>query len=250
MIVSVDDSIADGASIRNYVKESAAAYGIDRKVQFHHSLISADWSTKEQRWTLEIEANGVSTTYVTRFVILSTGYYDYHQAMKADIPGIENFEGKVIHPQFWLEDYDYTGTRMVIIGSGATAVIILPVIAEKTSKVTLLQRSPGYIVAVPKKDSTAKFLRSFLPTWLTYKILRLKFVIIPFLFFQFCRAYPARARRLIRKGTEALLPGRINYDPNFNPTYGPWEQRLCACPDGDFYKAFNNQNVDIVTSRI
>jgi cation diffusion facilitator CzcD-associated flavoprotein CzcO len=245
-----DKSIADGASIREYIKDSAAEYGIDSKVKFHHKFISGDWSTKEQSWKLTIDADGSKETYHARFIIISTGYYDYHEPMEAIIPGLDNFKGKVIHPQFWPEDYDYTGKKMVIIGSGATAVTILPVVAPKTSHVTILQRSPGYIISVPAEDTSAKVLRKLLPTWLAYKILRWKFVVIPFLFFQFCRSFPATAKKLIQKGAVRQLPKRIAYDPNFNPTYNPWEQRLCACPNGDFYKAFHRDNVDIVTSRI
>lgn len=245
-----DRAIADGASIRNYIKDSAAAYKIDGKVKFHHRFLSGDWSTKQQRWTLLIDADGVKTTYRTRFVILSTGYYNYHEPMEANIPGLNNFKGKLIHPQFWPEDYDYSGKKMVIIGSGATAVTILPVVAQNTSHVTLLQRSPGYIVAVPAKDKTAHFLRTLLPTWLAYKILKWKFVVLPFLFFQYCRSFPESAKKLIRGGAEKMLPERIAFDPNFKPTYNPWEQRLCACPDGDFYKAFHTDTVDIVTSCI
>ncbi|KFY79741.1 hypothetical protein V499_01310 [Pseudogymnoascus sp. VKM F-103] len=245
-----DRAIADGASIRDYVKDSAAAYGIDRKVKFHHRFLLADWSTKLQRWILSVDADGLKTAYCARFIILSTGYYDYQEPMEVDIPGLNNFNGKLIHPQFWPEDYDYSGKRMVIIGSGATAVTLLPVVAQKASKVTLLQRSPAYIVAVPAKDKTAQFLCTLLPVWLAYKILRWKFVLVTFIFFRFCHSFPEAAKKLIRGGAEKLLPKRITYDPHFKPAYNPWEQRLCACPDGDFYKAFQQENVDIVTSRI
>jgi cation diffusion facilitator CzcD-associated flavoprotein CzcO len=243
-------AIAEGSAIRNYIKDSAEEHGIDRKIQYQHNFISSDWSTKMQQWTLKVDAAGEETTFTTRFIVLSTGYYDYKEPMKIDIPGLDDFQGRLIHPQFWPQDYDYTGKKMVIIGSGATAVTILPIVAEKTSHVTMLQRSPGYIVPVPAEDATARAIKELFPVWLSYKILRWKFVVIPFLFFQFCRFFPTRAKRLIRKGTEPLLPKRIAFDPNFTPTYNPWEQRLCACPNGDFYKAFQRDNVDIVTSPI
>lgn len=243
-------AIAEGSAIRAYIEDSARESGIDRKIQYRHRLLSGNWSTKEQQWKLEIDANGKASTFRTRFIIMSTGYYDYNKPMSVDIPGLSNFRGELIHPQFWPAEYDYTDKKMIIIGSGATAVTILPIVAHKTSHVTLLQRSPGYIVPVPAEDSFARLIEGILPVWLAYKILRWKFIVIPFLFFQFCRLFPTRAKKMIRRGTEPLLPKRIAYDPNFTPTYNPWEQRLCACPNADFYKAFSRDNVDIVTSRI
>jgi cation diffusion facilitator CzcD-associated flavoprotein CzcO len=245
-----DRAIADGASIRNYIRDSAAVYGIDLKVKFHHRLLSSDWSTKQQRWTLSVDADGVGTKYRARFIIMCTGYYDYHEPMEVEIPGLNNFGGKVIHPQFWPQDYDYSGKTMVIVGSGATAVTLLPAVAERASSVTMLQRSPGYILPVPANDKSAKYLRAWLPAWLAYRILRWKFAIISFLFFQYCRWFPGRAKKLIRQTTEKLLPQKVAFDPNFTPAYNPWEQRLCVCPNGDFYHALHRDNVDVITSRI
>lgn len=243
-------AIADGSSIRNYVKESAEQYGIDRKIQFHHQVLAADWSTDDQRWALSVSADGEKTTYYARFVIFSTGYYDYNEPLQTSIPGIESFKGKVIHPQFWPEDYDYSNKKMIIIGSGATAVTLLPAIAEKAARVTMLQRSPSYVMALPREDQAGNYLRRFLPTWLAFKITRWKFLILPFLFFQFCRAFPNAARKVLRKRTLQSLPKTIPHDPNFNPRYNPWEQRLCVCPDGDFFKALAKGNADIVTDHI
>jgi cation diffusion facilitator CzcD-associated flavoprotein CzcO len=243
-------TIADGTSIRNYVTESAQQYGIDRKIKFHHKLLAANWSTDEQRWALSVDADGEKTTFYARFMLMSTGYYDYNEPLKTTIPGLENFQGKIIHPQFWPEDYDYSNKKMIIIGSGATAVTLLPVVAEKAAQVTMLQRSPTYVLALPREDPLGNFVRRFLPNWLAFKIVRWKFLIVPFIFYIFCRTFPNVARMVIRKRTEGLLPQDILVDPNFNPRYNPWEQRLCVCPDGDFFKALRRGNADIVTGTI
>jgi cation diffusion facilitator CzcD-associated flavoprotein CzcO len=243
-------AIADGTSIRNYIQASAEQYGIDRKILFRHKLLAADWSTEEQRWALTVDADGEETTYYARFIIMGTGYYDYSEPLQTTIPGLEKFKGQVVHPQFWPEDLDYTNKKMIIIGSGATAVTLLPVVAEKAAQVTMLQRSPGYVVALPAEDPAGNLLRRFLPQQLAFKLVRWKFLILPFIFFKFCRAFPNVARNLIRKGTSQLLPKNIPLDPNFDPKYNPWEQRLCLCPDGDFFKALQGGNADIVTDTI
>ena len=242
--------IADGNSIRKYVQECAEHYGIDRKIQFHHKMLAADWSSGEQRWALSVNADGTQTTLYARFIILSTGYYDYNEPLQASIPGLENFRGKVIHPQFWPENYDYSNKKMVIIGSGATAVTLLPVVAEKAARVTMLQRSPSYVLALPSEDSMGNFVHRFLPRWIAFRLVRWKFLILPYLFFQFCRTFPNAARNVIRKRTLTLLPKNIPHDPNFKPKYNPWEQRMCICPDADFYSALKNGNADIVTDTI
>jgi len=244
------NSIADGESVRNYIRESAEKYGIDRKIQFHHRLVAADWSSKQQNWTLAVEAGGEKKLYTARFIILSTGYYDYDEPLNATIPGINKFQGQVIHPQFWPEDLDYAGKNVVIIGSGATAITLLPNLAEKATKVTMLQRSPSYIMALPAVDPAGDFMRKWLPTWMAHTLVRWKFLVLPFLFFKFCRAFPNAGRKVIQANTERHLPPSMPHDPNFKPAYNPWEQRLCICPDGDFFKALQNGNSDIVTDTI
>jgi cation diffusion facilitator CzcD-associated flavoprotein CzcO len=243
-------AIADGTSIRNYVRESAEAYGIDKKIQYHHKLLAADWSSDEQRWAMSVDANGEKKTLFARFIIFSTGYYDYNEPLKTTIPGIESFKGKVIHPQFWPEDYDYSNKKMVIIGSGATAVTLLPIIAEKATRVTMLQRSPTYVMSLPSVDPTGNFVRKFLPNWLAFKIVRWKFLIVPFAFFKFCRAFPNAARKILKFRTQQDLPKDVAHDPTFAPKYNPWEQRLCVCPDGDFFKALHKGNAEVVTDTI
>ncbi|KAE8449321.1 hypothetical protein EG329_008222 [Mollisiaceae sp. DMI_Dod_QoI] len=243
-------AIADGASIKNYITECAELNGIDRKIQFHHKLLAADWSSDEQQWKLSVDTNGGKTDFRARLVIFSTGYYNYDEPLEAMIPGLENFQGTVIHPQFWPEHLDYTGKRMVIIGSGATAITLLPNLVEKAAQVTMLQRSPSYVLALPSVDPTGNFIRKWFPTWIAHTLVRWKFLILPFIFFKFCRAFPNAARRAIRGNTEKELPPNMPFDPHFKPSYGPWEQRLCVCPDGDFFKAFHKGNANIVTDTI
>jgi cation diffusion facilitator CzcD-associated flavoprotein CzcO len=243
-------AIADGESIRNYIRESAEQYGIDKKIQFHHRLEACDWSSAEQQWTLSVNTNGQLINLTSRFMILSTGYYDYHEPMRAIIPGIDDFQGSVVHPQFWPEDLDYTGKKMVIIGSGATAITLLPNLADKAAQVTMLQRSPTYILSLPAIDPSGDWARRWLPKWTADVLLRWKNIVFPFLFFKFCRAFPNVARKVLRRNVEKLLPPSIPHDPNFKPSYGPWEQRLCVCPDGDFFEALRDKNCDVVTSNI
>lgn len=244
-------AIAEGDSIRKYIRESAEEHGIDKKILFHHRLLQANWSSDDQRWSLDVlNAEGENMTFTARFVIFSTGYYDYNQPLQTQIPGLDNFKGQIIHPQFWPEDLDYMDKKVVIIGSGATAVTILPNIAKKATKVTMLQRSPGYILTQPSVDPVGDWLRRWLPESLAFKLVRYKFLIIPFLFFKFCRTFPNAARWVLQKRTSMDIPTEMPLDPNFNPKYGPWEQRLCVCPDGDFFKALKSGKADIVTGNI
>lgn len=248
---SKKNSIADGESIRKYIRDSAEENGIDKQIRFHHKLQSADWSSEDQRWSLQVDADGQRTQFNAKFVIFSTGYYDYDTPLKAQIPGLSNFEGKTIHPQFWPEDLDYAGKNIIIIGSGATAITLLPNLADKAGNVTILQRSPSYIMALPSVDPTGDFVRKYLPTWLAHTIVRWKFLILPFLFFNFCRKFPNAGRQIIRKNTlKNLEKTDVPHDPNFKPSYNPWDQRLCVCPDGDFFKSLERPNTHIVTDTI
>ena len=242
--------IADGDSIRKYICESAAMYGIDRKVQFRHKLVSANWSSDQQAWSLLVDADGEKKYFHTRFVILSTGYYDYDEPLSTTITGIENFKGKIVHPQFWPEDLDYKDQKIVVIGSGSTAVTLIPSLAEKASHVTMLQRSPSYLLARPSVDAFGQLVSKFLPSSMSYRLTRLKFLVLRFLFIKFCGAYPQAARNLIKKATVKELPKDTPHNPHFEPRYNPWEQRLCLCPDGDFFEAMRAGKASVVTDTI
>lgn len=251
-----DRTILDAGSILAYLKECAAQFQIDQKIQYRHRLVEADWSSKSQVWSLVLSyTEGTSSSPRTkvlqsRWLIFATGYYDYEAPLPAIIPGIENFKGRVVHPQFWPEDLDYKDKDVVVIGSGATAVTLLPSIAKEASHVTMLQRTPTYIVSQPEYDTFAKISRKLLPKTLALKLIRWKWVMLPHIFFRFCRAFPSASRKLIQWDAGRQLPDDMPIDPHFNPPYGPWEQRLCLCPSGDFYAAIKSKKASVVTGRI
>ncbi|KAF2097753.1 monooxygenase flavin-binding family protein-like protein [Rhizodiscina lignyota] len=243
-------SIADGPSIIKYLNDTASMFGIDKKIRLRHKLLAANWSSKAQQWTLTVEHDGEKKIYTAGYIIFGTGYYDYENPLPAVIPGIDNFKGEVVHPQFWPENLDYTDKKIVVIGSGATAVTLLPALAQKAAKVTMLQRTPTYVMSLPSVDNTGWLAHKLLPAWLAFQIVRVKFLVIPFLFFRLCRAYPNAAKRIMRRLTKNQLPDNVPWDPHFNPQYNPWEQRLCVCPDGDFYRALQKGRADVVTGHI
>lgn len=251
-----DRTILDAGSILAYLKECAAQFQIDQKIQYRHRLVEADWSSKSQVWSLVLSYTEVASPSPRikilhcRWLIFATGYYDYESPLVATIPGIENFKGTVVHPQFWPENLDYKDKGVVVIGSGATAVTLLPSIAKEASHVTLLQRTPTYIVSQPEYDTFARISRKVLPKPLALKLIRWKWVMLPHIFFRFCRALPTAARKLIQWDARKQLPDDVFIDPHFNPPYGPWEQRLCLCPSGDFYAAIKSKKASVVTSRI
>ncbi|KAG4434546.1 hypothetical protein IFR05_009962 [Cadophora sp. M221] len=248
---SSEKAIADGPAIKKYLIESAEEFGIDKKILYGHKLVSADWSSKRKVWSLDVEIVGgeKSKTVKAGFVLYGSGYYDYEQPLKTIIPGLENFKGTVVHPQFWPDDLDYSNKKIVIIGSGATAVTLLPVLAQKAKSVTMLQRSPTYILSAPATDS-GSWIRNILPAFISHRLVRWKFMWMMFFYFQFCRAFPGLATKQIKEATEKELPSHVKQDPNFKPKYNPWEQRLCVCPDGDFYHALREDNGDVVTDTI
>lgn len=247
---SEQKAIADGASIVKYIKETAAAFGIDKHIQYRHRLISSNWSTDAQSWSLDVDGNGKTKRINTSFLIMATGYYDYKEPLQTTIPGLENFKGRIVHPQFWPEDLDYSNRKMVVVGSGATAITLLPVLAEKAQHVVMLQRSPGYIIAASTVSPLDNFIRAALPSFIAHTLIRWRFLVVSYLFYHFCRAFPNAARKAIRSGTIKQLPESISHDPHFVPNYNPWEQRMCLCPDGDFYKSLQDGTSSIATGRI
>lgn len=248
---SASNAIADGDKIKTYMKESAAMYGIDKKIRYHHKLISADWSTQDQIWNLVVDNDGEKQLFTARFVFLGTGYYDYDTPLETHIPGLERFKGQTIHPQFWPEDLKIKDKKIVVVGSGATAITLIPNLVKLgAEKVTMLQRSPTYIVSLPQVDPFADFFRKWFPVSFAHKVIRLKFLIVPFLFFKFCRAFPGVAKKGLMRRTKTEVPASMPVEPNFAPTYNPWEQRLCICPDGDFYKSLKTGFADVVTDHI
>jgi monooxygenase len=245
-------AIADGSSILSYVRETASEHGIDHRIRFHHRVVRAQWSTEDAHWT--VEAIRTDTQQPVRmtcgFLFLCSGYYRYDEGYTPEFEGTERFSGEIIHPQKWPEDVDHTGKRVVVIGSGATAVTMVPAIAQRAAHVTMLQRSPSYVLSLPAEDPIAKFLRRRAPTKLAYSIVRWKNVLLTLFSFQLSRRRPAVMKALIRKALEKELPTGYDIDTHFKPRYNPWDQRLCIVPDGDLFMAIREGRVSVVTDRI
>lgn len=243
--------IAHGTLILKYLKESAAEAGIDKHIKFNHKVAKMDWSSASSSWNLDIVANGADKIKLrSRFVFLGTGYYNYDEPLQTQIPGLEDFAGPVIHPQFWPTDLDYTGKNVVIIGSGATAVTLLPSMCDKAAHTTMLQRSPTYILALPQKDYLDRALRFLLPGGVARSLIRFKWILSAFLLTTFCTWFPRLARALILKRTARELPKGVAMDPHFTPRYNPWEQRMCLCPGGDFFQCLKTGRASVETGVI
>lgn len=244
-------SIADGPSIRNYVRETAKEHGIDRRIRFGRKLKSAAWSTEESRWTLTVEhvEDGRTEKLGCRFLEMCSGYYNYDQPFEPEIPGIKAFSGTLVRPQFWPEDLDYTGKRVVVIGSGATAMTVVPSMADKAAHVTMVQRSPTYVVSRPDQDRIANTLRKFLPEMLAYRITRFKNTRLQAYMYNRTRTTPDRVRDLLLSGVRKAVGEEVTRR-HFTPTYNPWDQRLCLIPNADLFEAINDGKVDVVTGQI
>jgi monooxygenase len=249
---SSDKSIADGPSILDYIRETASENGIDEKIRFHHRVVRAAWSTEDQRWTVEAERTdtGEMVTLTCGFLFMCSGYYRYDQGYTPEFEGTERFEGRIVHPQFWPEDLAWEGKRVIVIGSGATAVTLVPAMAPKAAHVTMLQRSPTYIVSLPGEDPLAKSLRPRLPEKLVYAIVRWKNVTLTTLSFQLSRRWPKFMKAVFLKGVERHVPAGFDIETHFKPRYNPWQQRVCLVPDGDLFEALGRGDVSIVTDVI
>ncbi len=244
-------ALADGPLIRQYVREAADEYGVVDKIHFQRRVIQAQWSTAEQRWLLDArDENGDIRQYRCRFLHCCAGYYNYAQGYKPDFPGESEFQGSVIHPQHWPEDLDYRDKQVVVIGSGATAVTLVPAMADSAAKVTMLQRSPSYVLSLPATDTIALWLQRHLPTKLAYSLARWKNISFAALFFNVARWRPEWVRRLLRKGVVAEMGTGYPVDTHFKPRYKPWDQRLCFVPDGDLFAAIRSGKAEVVTDTI
>ena len=242
-------SIADGGDIRAYVEETAREFGIDHKIRFRQRVTKAEWSSADARWTVEAETPEGTKGYRARFLYLGSGYYDYDHGYRPEWPGEKSFTGRFVHPQFWPEDLDYAGKKIVVIGSGATAVTLIPSLAETAAHVTMLQRSPSYIVARPSEDRIARGLQRLLPAGAAARTIRFKNVLLGAIFFQRSRKRPEAVRALLLKWVGEQLPGR-DIEKDFSPRYNPWDQRVCLVPDGDLFKAIREDRASVVTGTI
>ena len=245
-------TITDGPSILDYVRETAQEAGIDRRIRFSHRVVRAEWSSEETCWTVEAERvdSGETVRVTCGYLWMCPGYYRYDEGFTPAFEGSERFGGPIVHPQHWPEDLDYVGRRVVVIGSGATAVTLVPAMAEKAAHVTMLQRSPTYIASLPAEDPVARGLHRVLPDKAVYAAVRWKNVLLQTFFYQLSRRRPQAVKRFIRKGVEAALPEGYDVDKHFTPRYDPWDQRMCLVPNGDLFKAIREGKASVATDTI
>ncbi|MCC5995250.1 MAG: NAD(P)/FAD-dependent oxidoreductase [Oceanicaulis sp.] len=241
---------ADGPAIRRYVEDTAREAGIDRHIKFGRRAVSARWDSHTARWTVEADGPDGRETHRARFLMLCSGYYRYDRGYMPEFEGIEDFRGEVIHPQLWREGTDYAGKRVVVIGSGATAVTLVPAMADAAAHVTMLQRSPTYIAARPQRDAIADFLRKALPGRIAYSLTRMKNIGLAMFFFQLSRRWPDYVRKGVLKQIRAELGEDFDVERHFTPRYDPWDQRFCLAPEGDFFQALKSGRASIVTGEI
>ena len=247
-----EKSIADGASILRYIRDTAAADGTDARIRFHHRVVAAAWSTDEARWhvTAERTDTGDHVELTCGFLFSCTGYYRYDHGYLPDFPGMERFSGRIVHPQAWPEDLEVEGARIVVIGSGATAVTLVPALAERGARVTMLQRSPTYVLSLPGRDPAAHLLRRLLPAGVSGPAIRWMKALTTQAFYQASRRWPGVVKRMLRRQLERQLPPGYDVDTHFTPRYDPWDQRVCVVPDGDLFAALADGSATMVTDRI
>ncbi|OUR89347.1 FAD-containing monooxygenase EthA [Gammaproteobacteria bacterium 42_54_T18] len=246
-----EKSIASGGSILNYIKETAADYKLDDHVHYGRKVVSVSWSTPKALWTVttEQEKDGTQEIFTCNYLIGCTGYYNYDAGFTPNFPGVDNYKGQIVHPQKWSSDIDYSNKKVVIIGSGATAVTLIPAMADATSHITMLQRSPTYVATVPEKDIISIQLRKFLPEKLVYKMARTRNVGIQRAVYKLSKHRPKTMRSLLLAVTKRQLGPDFDMK-HFTPTYNPWEERLCAVPNGDLFKVLKEGKASVVTDTI
>ncbi len=245
-------AIADGPSILRYVRETARVYGVDRHIRFNTRVCRASWSSAAGQWTVEAERGPQRerVAFTCNFLYMCSGYYDYASGYKPTWPGMERFGGRIVHPQEWPADLDYADKRVVVIGSGATAVTLVPAMAEAAEQVTMLQRSPTYIVARPSEDAGASWLRDHLPASLAHRAARWKAVLLGMYFYNLARKQPEKVKRAIIGMVSKELGPDYDVATNFTPRYNPWDQRLCLVPDADLFRSMRMGKASVVTGQI
>ncbi|HEX2263588.1 MAG TPA: NAD(P)/FAD-dependent oxidoreductase, partial [Pseudonocardiaceae bacterium] len=245
-------AIVDGDSICRYIRETAREHGMDKHIRFQHRVVRAEWSSEDARWTVDARRTdtGESVVLTCSFLFGCSGYYRYDEGYTPQFPGIDRFTGQVVHPQQWPGDLDYAGKRVVVIGSGATAATLVPAMTDKAAHVTMLQRSPSYVLSLPATDAVADALRRRLPPKVAYPLIRWKNALLATLTFQLSRRAPGVIKALLRKGAAGQLPEGYDVGTHFTPQYNPWDQRLCLVPDGDLFKAIRSGRASVVTDHI
>ena len=244
-------AIADGPAILDYIREVASDHGIDAKVRYRHRVVVASWSTPDTRWTVDVEvgSDGERKQITCAFLWMCSGYYRYEAGYLPDFPGMDRFKGRIVHPQKWTDDIDHRDKKVVVIGSGATAVTLVPAMSDTAEHVTMLQRSPTYMAMRPSKDPFALKMRRRLPLKLAYAVTRWKNVLLGMYFYQMCKRQPEKVKRLLLGGVRQML-GPDHDLSHFTPRYKPWDQRLCLVPDADFFRAIRRGKVSVVTDEI
>ncbi len=245
-------AIADGGSILEYLQQTAKDNEIEQKVRFNHRVLRAEFSTSQARWTLDVHRTDTDeVVHMTcSFLLMCSGYYRYDDGYTPEFQGIERFRGRVVHPQHWTPDIDYGGKRVVVIGSGATAVTLVPALSQTAAHVTMLQRSPSYVISLPARDPIATVLRHVLPESVFSSLMRWKNALITILLFQISRRFPSLVKAMIRRALQRKLPTGYDIDKHFTPSYDPWTQRMCLVPDGDLFEAIGQGRASVVTDQI
>lgn len=246
------EAIAGGEQIREYITRTAQKHRIDKNIRFNIHIRSADWDSATHTWTVRtaVDAAATPTVLRARFLFFGTGYYDYDQGYAPGFPGAEQFGGTIIHPQHWPADLDYLGQRMVVIGSGATAVTMVPSLAKRAAKVTMLQRSPSYLLSLPKVDPGATLARKMLPSITAHTLTRFRIAVVEVLLWELSHRAPSLVKKILRKAAVDQLPDGYDVDTHFTPRYDPWDQRICIMPNNEFYKAIRDARVEVVTGDI
>ncbi|SES47866.1 flavin-containing monooxygenase [Actinokineospora terrae] len=244
------ETMPGGAEILDYVRETAREYRVLDEVRLRHRLVAANWDSERARWELRIDHDGAEVALTCSFLLMCGGYYRNDGGFKPDLPGIAEFGGQVVHPQAWPEDLDYAGKRVVVLGSGATAVTLVPALARDAAHVTMVQRSPSYVLSLPSADTLAPRLARLLPGGLGHRVVRWRNIATAMAFYQLSQRRPELVRRMLRKAAVAALPAGYPVDEHFNPRYGPWDQRMCMVPDGDFFTALGSGRATVATDTI
>jgi cation diffusion facilitator CzcD-associated flavoprotein CzcO len=249
---TADKSIADGPAILEYLRETIAENNLDEKIRYNQHVTKAEWSTLSKTWTLSVldKISNTENKFSCNFLFMCSGYYSYKQGFTPQFEGIQNFKGEVVHPQFWPQDLDYRNKRVVVIGSGATAMTLVPAMSNDVKKITMLQRSPTYVVSRPSIDPFAKKMRRLLPEKLAYKVTRFKNTTMQQIVYRRTRVKPLEIKELLLSGVRAELGPDYDVAKHFTPTYNPWDQRLCLVPDSDLFKAIRSGKAEVVTDTI
>ncbi|MBM7084618.1 flavin-containing monooxygenase [Micromonospora humidisoli] len=245
-------AIADGDTILRYVRQTAREYGLEEHIRFRHRVRRAEWDSSTARWTVHVHRDDTAEDIVLTcgFLFSCTGYYRYDAGYTPDFPDVGRYTGRLVHPQHWPDDLDHTGRRVVVIGSGATAVTLVPALARRAGHVTMLQRSPTYVIALPARDRLADVLRRRLPARAAHRLVRAKNVLFGTVNYQLARRAPRMVRAFLRRAAKGRLPAGYDVDRHFSPRYDPWDQRLCVAPDGDLFEALSAGRASVVTDTV